>query len=138
MEKPFKIICDAIWCISNFLKVYFRRISYIQNYSLAFVKYYLNGGGVLDKQQLSTYAKRAWKFSIAENGLLKGTFSKKIFFNKFSMEKLFWCLNCMIWRKQMLIFWQIPVITKQCFQNIRRTFHKFLFQKYSKDIPEIL
>ena len=38
----------------------------------------------------------------------------------------------------MLILWQIPVITKQCFQNIQRTFHKFLFQKYSKDIPGIL
>ena len=35
----------------------------------------------------------------------------------------------------MLIFWQVPLITKQCFQNIRRTFHKFLFQKYSKDAP---
>ena len=38
----------------------------------------------------------------------------------------------------MLIFWRIPVITKQCFQNIQRTFHEFLFQKYSKDIPGIL
>ena len=38
----------------------------------------------------------------------------------------------------MLIFWQTPVITKHCFQNIRRTFHKFLFQKYSKDIPGVL
>ena len=36
----------------------------------------------------------------------------------------------------MLIFWQIPVITKHCFQNIRRTLHEFLFQKYSKDILE--
>ena len=35
----------------------------------------------------------------------------------------------------MLIFWQIPLITKQCFQNIRRTCYEFLFQKYSKDIP---
>ena len=32
----------------------------------------------------------------------------------------------------------IPVITKRCFQNILRTFNKFLFQKYSKDIPGIL
>ena len=38
----------------------------------------------------------------------------------------------------MLIFWQNPVITKQCFQNIRRTFHEFLFQKYFKNIPGIL
>ena len=38
----------------------------------------------------------------------------------------------------MLIFWQISVITKQCFQNIRRTLHELLFQKYSKDIPGIL
>ena len=38
----------------------------------------------------------------------------------------------------MLSFWQFPVITKQCFQNIRRIFHEFLFQKYSKDIPRIL
>ena len=38
----------------------------------------------------------------------------------------------------MLIFWQVPVITKKCFQNIRRTFHEFLFQKYSKGIPGIL
>ena len=38
----------------------------------------------------------------------------------------------------MLIFWQIPVITKQCFQNIGKTFHEFLFQKYSKNIPRIL
>ena len=30
----------------------------------------------------------------------------------------------------MLIFWPIPVITKQCFQNIRRTFDEFSFQKY--------
>ena len=44
----------------------------------------------------------------------------------------------MIRRKQMLIFWKIPVITKQCFQNIERTFHEFLFQKYFKDIPGIL
>ena len=27
------------------------------------------------------------------------------------------------------------VVTKQCFQNIRKPFHKFLFQKYFKDIP---
>ena len=38
----------------------------------------------------------------------------------------------------MLIFGKIPVITKQCFQNIQRTFYQFLFQKYSKDIPGIL
>ena len=38
----------------------------------------------------------------------------------------------------MFIFWQNSVITKQCFQNIRETFHEFLFQKYSKDIPGIL
>ena len=38
----------------------------------------------------------------------------------------------------MLIFWQVPVITKKCFQNIRRTFHEFLFQKYSKDVHGIL
>ena len=31
---------------------------------------------------------------------------------------------------------EIPVITKQCFQNIRRALHEFLFQKYSKDILE--
>ena len=39
---------------------------------------------------------------------------------------------------EMLIFWQIPVIAKQWFQNIWGTFHEFLFQKYSKDIPRIL
>ena len=44
----------------------------------------------------------------------------------------------MIRRKQMLIFWKIPVITKQCFRNIERTFHEFLFQKYFRDIPGIL
>ena len=38
----------------------------------------------------------------------------------------------------MLIFLEMLVITKQCFQNIRRTFHEFLFKKYSKDIPGIL
>ena len=37
----------------------------------------------------------------------------------------------------MLIFWQAPVTVKQCFQNIRKTFHEFLFQKYSEDIPGI-
>ena len=38
----------------------------------------------------------------------------------------------------MLNFWQILVMAKQWFQNIRGTFHEFLFQKYSKDIPGIL
>ena len=38
----------------------------------------------------------------------------------------------------MLIFWEVLVITKQYFQNIRKIFHKFLFQKYSKDITGIL
>ena len=38
----------------------------------------------------------------------------------------------------MFIFWQVPVITKQSFQNNRRTFHEFLFQKYSKVIPKML
>ena len=33
---------------------------------------------------------------------------------------------------------QTPVITKHCFQNIQRIFRKFLFQKYSKDIPVVL
>ena len=37
----------------------------------------------------------------------------------------------------MLIFWQIPVITKKCFQNIRGTFHECLLQNHSKDIPGI-
>ena len=38
----------------------------------------------------------------------------------------------------MLICWEIPVITKQCFQNIRKTFHELLFQTHFKDIPGIL
>ena len=38
----------------------------------------------------------------------------------------------------MLIFWEVLVITKQYFQNIPKIFHKFLFQKYSKDITGIL
>ena len=38
----------------------------------------------------------------------------------------------------MSIFQQIPVITRSSFQNIQTTFHKFLFQKYSKDNPRIL
>ena len=38
----------------------------------------------------------------------------------------------------MFIFWQIPLITKPCFQNIWKPFHKFLLKKYSKDIPGIL
>ena len=38
----------------------------------------------------------------------------------------------------MLVFRQIPVIIKQSFQSIRRTFHEFLFQNDSKDIPGIL
>ena len=35
-------------------------------------------------------------------------------------------------------FWQIPIITEQCFQNIQKIFHEFLFQNYSKIIPGIL
>ena len=38
----------------------------------------------------------------------------------------------------MLIFCQIPVITRQCFQHIQKPFYKFMSQKYSKDIPGIL
>ena len=44
----------------------------------------------------------------------------------------------MIWREQMLIFWEIAVIIKQCFQNIRRKFHEFLFQKYFKEMKMLL
>ena len=33
--------------------------------------------------------------------------------------------------------WQIPAITKQCFQIIPRTFQEYLFKRYSKDIPGI-
>ena len=35
----------------------------------------------------------------------------------------------------MFIFWQIPVITKQCFQNIWKTFHEFLFSKIFQGYP---
>ena len=38
----------------------------------------------------------------------------------------------------MLIFWEVLVIKKQYFQNIRKIFNNFLFQKYSKDITGIL
>ena len=38
----------------------------------------------------------------------------------------------------MLIFWEIAVIIKQCFQNIRRKFHEFLFQKYFKEMKMLL
>ena len=41
-------------------------------------------------------------------------------------------------RYKMLNFWQKPVITKQCFDNIWRTLQEFIFEKYSKDIPKIL
>ena len=35
----------------------------------------------------------------------------------------------------MFIFWQIPVITKQCFQDIWKTFHEFLFSKIFQGYP---
>ena len=37
-----------------------------------------------------------------------------------------------------IVKWQISKITKQCFQNIRKIFQEFMFQKYSKDITGIL
>ena len=37
-----------------------------------------------------------------------------------------------------IVKWQISKITKQYFQNIRKIFQEFMFQKYSKDITGIL
>ena len=75
--EAIQIIFDAIWCISHFLEVSFRRINYIQIYLLSFVKYYLNDRDILENSSSQPMKKSLkmnnLKISIAENGLLKRT-----------------------------------------------------------------